>query len=347
MKKLTYLISLLILASLVLAACGGSPTPTAAPTQAATEPPTAVSTEVPTEAPTEPPAPAFEAPEGALIAIPVETAPTLDGVADDEAWASAQETAIFVAGGANDFSITARLKAVYSGDTVYFLLSYADATESWLRSPWQKQEDGSWALVKDPNDKGGDNNTVYEDKFAMIWSINNSIQGFDTTGCFVACHAGENSDVKPYGNKYTNSEGELGDIWHWKSIRNDGQIDDQYLDSTRYSADTPEAGRKGDVKDSGGYVDNTTEDKTAPAFTSPAVETVSGAPGYILDSEKTPLDQVRSRRTAGWFLYSRHRQVSVHRRPRGYLRGLGMERRRLDHRVQSRIDDRLRNRCTV
>jgi hypothetical protein len=288
MKKLTYLISLLVLASIVLAACGGAPTTNAAPTE---PPPTQAPTEVP---PTEPPAPEFTAPDGALVAYPVDAAPTLDGVADDAAWASAQETVIAVAGGANNFSTDAKLKAVYSDDTVYFLVSYADPSESWFRSPWQKQEDGTWKKITDPDDKGGDNNTVYEDKFAMIWPINNSIPNFETAGCFVACHAGENSDVKPYGNKYTANEGELGDIWHWKSVRNLGQVDDQYLDATRYSADTPEAGRHSDAKDSGGYADNVNEDKTGPAFTSPNVDLATGAPGYILDSEKVALDQAAS-----------------------------------------------------
>src|SRR5215207_11587000 len=300
MKKLTYLISLLVLASLVLAACGTAATPTAAPTNAPTEPPI-VATEPPA---TEPPAPVWEGPEGALVAYPVDAAPTLDGVADDAAWANVQETVITVAGGANNFSADAKLKAVYSGDTVYFTLSYADPTESWFRSPWQKQEDGTWKQVKDPNDKGGDNNTVYEDKIALIWPINNSIKNFETTGCFVACHAGENSDVKPYGNKYTSSEGELGDIWHWKSVRNDGQIDDQYLDWTRFDVENAkEAGRKSDKKESGGYADNfatmpdpadsskTVPDKTMPGFTSPNIDLTTGAPGYILDSEKVALDQ--------------------------------------------------------
>jgi hypothetical protein len=45
----------------------------------------------------------------------------------------------------------------------------------------------------------------------------------------VTCHAGEAN--KAYGNKYTQSEGEIGDIWHWKSVRSnpEGYIDDQYL----------------------------------------------------------------------------------------------------------------------
>jgi hypothetical protein len=301
MKKIVYLISLLVLASLVLAACGSAPLPTAAPTEKPTEPPV-VATEPPSA--TEPPAPAFEAPKGALIASPVETAPALDGFAEDTAWADAEELTIPVAGGFDNFATDAQLKSVYSGDTVYFLLTYSDPTESWFRSPWQKQDDGTWKQVKDSNDKGGDNNTVYEDKFAFIWPINNSIKNFETTGCFTACHAGENSDVKPYGNKYTSAEGELGDIWHWKSVRNDGQIDDQYLDWTRFDAEkAKEAGRKSDPKDSGGYADNfatmpdpadsskTVPDKSLPGFTSPSIDLKTGAPGYILDSEKVALDQ--------------------------------------------------------
>ena len=300
MKKIPAILSALVLASLILSACGAPATPVA------TEPP---ATQVPTEVlPTEPPTPAWIAPEGALVAYPADTAPTLDGNADDAIWADAQELVVPVAGGFNNFAVDAKLKAVYSDDTVYFLLSYADPTESWFRSPWQKQEDGTWKQIKDPNDKGGDNNTVYEDKFAMIWPINNSIKNFETTGCFVACHAGENSDAKPYGNKYTASEGELGDIWHWKSIRNLGQLDDQYLDSTTYEArltadNTKDAGRKSDAKESGGYADNfatmpdpadaskTVPDKTKPGFTSPSIDLTTGAPGYILDSEKVALDQ--------------------------------------------------------
>jgi hypothetical protein len=300
MKKLLFVLSLVVLASLILAACAPAATPTTAPTQEPTEAPV-IATEAPA---TEPSAPVFEAPKDALVAFPVDIAPTLDGIADDAAWAQAEELTIPVAGGFNNFATDGKLKAVYSGDTVYFLLSYEDPTESWFRSPWQKQEDGTWKQIKDENDKGGDNNTVYEDKFSMIWSVNNSIKNFETAGCFVACHAGENTDVKPYGNKYTASEGELGDIWHWKSVRNDGQIDDQYLDSTRFDAENAkEAGRKSDKKDSGGYADNfasmpdpadaskTVPDKSLPGFTSPKVDLTTGAPGYILDSEKVALDQ--------------------------------------------------------
>jgi hypothetical protein len=126
---------------------------------------------------------------------------------------------------------------------------------------------------------------------SMIWNINeSSIAGFEETGCFALCHAGENPEAKPYGNKYTATEGEIGDIWHWKSVRNLNQADDQYVDSVRYSEDTPGAGRHGDPKDDGGYINNEIEDGTAPAFMAPDGGNKDGSPGYILDSEKVELD---------------------------------------------------------
>jgi hypothetical protein len=54
---------------------------------------------------------------------------------------------------------------------------------------------------------------------------------------------------KPFGNKYTANAGEIGDMWHMKGSRNGvfGQVDDQYVDSTRYDKDkSPNAGRNGD-----------------------------------------------------------------------------------------------------
>jgi len=319
MKKLNVLSSIVLLTALLLSACSPAATalptavpPTAVPATATPVPPTATpvpptATAVPPTATAIPPTstPAWVAPAGsALVAVAVTEAPKLDGAATDAAWKDAPELKISVSGGFKDFATDAKLKAVYTKDSVYFLLTYADPTLSFFRSPWQKQQDGTWKQVKDPDDKGGDNNTVYEDKFAFIWTINNSIKDFETVGCFTACHAGENSDLKSYGNKYTSSEGELGDIWHWKSIRNDGQLDDQYLDWTRFDKDkAKEAGRKSDAKEKGGYADNFATkadpkdatkkiaDNTKPGYTSPNIDLKTGAPGYILDSEKVALDQ--------------------------------------------------------
>ena len=205
-------------------------------------------------------------------------------------WANALPATIQVAHGAEPDKNEVTLKSVYTNDMIDSLVTWPDPTESFVRSPWVKQDDGSWKKLTDPNDKGGDNSLYYEDKMAFIWSINDSIPKFERLGCATACHLSKEGDVKPYGNKYTAAEGQLGDIWHWKSVRNMNQVDDQYLDSNQYSPDTPDAGRHSDPNDGGGYVDNQTKDKTMPMWMGPEGYPRDGSPGYILDAQKLPFD---------------------------------------------------------
>lgn len=225
-----------------------------------------------------------------LVAKKVATAPALDGTVD-EAWKSAPPLTVKVVGGKNlpGGSTEVSLRAVYTADTAYFYVQYKDPTESTRRSPWVKQADGSWLKLKDPNDKGGDNNLYYEDKMGVMWNI--SSPAFEQRGCMSACHTGEG---KPYGNKYTASAGERLDMWHMKGVRTGviGQIDDQYVDSTRYDPDkAKEAGRKSDPKTGGGYADNLSDDKKGPKF---ALKGNRPAPPYwIVDGEKEPLDDAR------------------------------------------------------
>ena len=182
-----------------------------------------------------------------LVATKVAAAPNMNALASDPAWAAARPLAVEVSDGANfggTGKTTGSLKAVYTGDTLYMLVQYKDPTDSVRRGPYQKQADGSWKQLKDPANKGGDDNVYYEDKWAMLWSINNSIKGFEDQGCAVTCHLGQG---KPYGNKYTTNPGELGDIWHAKGMRTIpvGLVDDQYVDDTRYDPQkSPNAGRK-------------------------------------------------------------------------------------------------------
>lgn len=186
-------------------------------------------------------------PPNTLVAAKASTAPNPAALAADPAWANAKALSVPLSDGANfggKGETTATLKAVYAGDTIYFLVQYADPTHSVRRGPYQKQADGTWAKLKDPANKGGDDNVYYEDKFGFIWSINDSIKNWDKEGCAATCHLGQG---KPYGNKYTSSAGELGDIWHLKGSRSvpNGLVDDQYVDHTRYDPKTsPNAGRK-------------------------------------------------------------------------------------------------------
>jgi len=118
----------------------------------------------------------------------------------------------------------------------------------------------------------------------MIWAIQSA--GLEKTGCFAGCHLGE---TKPFGNKYL-AQGETGDIWHWKSIRTGpvGQIDDQWLDDTKYDKEkAPGAGRKSDKKQGGGYENNTLKDGK-PQWARRG--NAAAPPYYILDSEKEAFD---------------------------------------------------------
>lgn len=221
---------------------------------------------------------------GTLTSVKVVAAPVIDGT-PESIWDQATAMTVKVAGGANTGSHVVTLKSVYTDDSVYFLAAWNDPTESLRREPWVKQANNSWKQLKDPDDKGGDDNKYYEDKFAQIWNINST--GFDTTGCFVTCHVGEAG--KSFGNKYTANPGEMADIWHAKLVRTNpsSYIDDQYLDSTRYDKDkAPDAGRKSDpglVP----YYTNINAANNAPNYTS---ADQPAPPYWIFDDQKQPFN---------------------------------------------------------
>jgi hypothetical protein len=198
--------------------------------------------------------PQDKAPKDTLVAVKVAAAPNMAAGAADPVWANAKPLSAELTGGINfgakpgekgDTKVT--LKAAYTADMLYMLIQYKDPTNSVRRFPYQKQADGSWKMLKDPADKGGDDNMYYEDKWAMLWPINEATaKQFDKEGCAMACHEGQG---KPYGNKYTNLPGQVLDMWHYKGVRTGpwGLLHDQYTDDTRFDAKTaPNAGRKGD-----------------------------------------------------------------------------------------------------
>jgi hypothetical protein len=236
-------------------------------------------------------------PPNTLLAARVSNPPSLSAGASDPAWATARPITIDLVGGENfggKGSTTATLKAVYTADTLYMLVQYADPTDSRRRGPFQKQPDGSWRKLADPNNKGGDENLFYEDKWAFLWPIANSVKGFAQNGCMVACHAGEG---KPYGNKYTSSPGEILDMWHMKGGRTAplGYVDDQYTDHTRYDAKvSPNAGRKSDP--GGPEYENMAVVNARPQYM-PKDARAANAGGryYIVKGEEVPFDDARFR----------------------------------------------------
>ncbi len=224
-----------------------------------------------------------------LVSVKVEDAPKLDGNQNDPAWASAPAVTLATSGGANHSATRVSIQSVYDGKRVYFLLTWADPSLSFLRNPWEKLPDGGWKKLIGPKNEGGDESRYYEDKIALFWPVKNNQDDFASRGCGGACHSGENSGAKAYGNMYTAESGQVNDLWQWKSVSSVGQMDDQYLDSSHYSSDNPSAGFHSDPKDGGGYRSNQSDDKKGPAYMPPKGGDRTGAPGYILESEKKEL----------------------------------------------------------
>lgn len=228
-----------------------------------------------------------------VTAVMTSAAPAIDGDAKDAIWKTAPVTKLKAVKGANftKGATDATLQVAYDKENLYLLLSYDDPTLSVRRSPYQKQKDGTWQKLKDPEDKGGDNDVYYEDKFAFIWNINNSIVGFEKFGCAIACHGGEPG--KPYGNKYLEEAGELGDIWHMKWVRTGhlGQVDDGYLDHTRFEpTKEPNAGRKTDPKTAGGYDDVKLVDGKPEFMSKDAKAANKGGTYWIKAEDKVAFD---------------------------------------------------------
>lgn len=234
-----------------------------------------------------------------VTAVKVATPPKLDGIANDEAWKSAPVLQFNAVKGVNfknnKGNTSGTLQVVYTADTLYMLVVYEDPTYSVRRGPYVKKADGKWEKLKDPEDKGGDDNKYYEDKLAVIWNINDSIFGFsEKFSCASVCHGGEPG--KPYGNKYTEEEGELGDMWHLKYVRGGaiGQMDDQYLDHTRFDpAKSPNAGRKSDPNAGGGYEDIKLVNGKPEFMNKDGKPANKGGTYWVKVEDKAPFDDAR------------------------------------------------------
>jgi hypothetical protein len=86
--------------------------------------------------------------------------------------------------------------------------------------------------------------------------------------------------TQPDGGFMAVPPGQTADLWQWRSVQNVGQVDDLYLDG---AGSHPDPG-------TGGYRLNASPDGQAPAYMPPGGGAKTGAPGYILDSEKVALN---------------------------------------------------------
>jgi len=145
---------------------------------------------------------------------------------------------------------TVSTKAVYTGDDIYFLFKWSDATQSITKGAWRFDGE-KWI-----HQKGN------EDRISMLFEINR-INNFATKGCAIVCHVPQGAANAKDGKFGTTSAAEKGDLWHWKGARTDpaGFADDTWL--TQISA--KKGGRKGDAG-GGGDKKNITADKSKPMY---------------------------------------------------------------------------------
>ena len=205
-----------------------------------------------------------------LSAAKTTVAPTLDGTVGLGEWDEAE--AIYVSTEVPDIEsfpgyagrgYQVRLKAMYDDQNVYFLVQYDDPGLNLDRQTWYfDPDDQEWRQESGRplfDDSGVQTRQAfYEDKFSFMFQAN-QVDGFDSNGCWVACHTGlapTSNDGGKTDLKYTNDGGQVLDMWHWKSVRGTAMetCDDQYTDSQRSAQN---GGRHSDAG-TNAYVNNVT-----------------------------------------------------------------------------------------
>jgi len=249
------------------------------------------------------------------------TAPTIDG-AVDAAWGDAQKLSITPAvpdAGNGLFTgyigqqYPATIRSMYDGSNVYFLLEWADATQSVNVSPWYfdpaANVSGKTGWQKEPSTKTFDASGVLtrdgwgEDKIAMLWNVDNSTPKFTTQTCYASCHI-----FTPYvdyslatptlvsnsasANHYTNGPNEKIDMW-WGRLgfmSKDAslhQLDDNYQDWAGGQAITNLTGGNANGRHVDGIVPDGTKSATWPFRPN---YTASPAQGEVSNSQNLKLD---------------------------------------------------------
>ena len=147
---------------------------------------------------------------------------------------------------------------MYDDEYIYFLCEWSDAEKSFNRQTWYYDPGtSSWKQeLRVPvfNDSGIKiREPFYEDKFAFLFNVDNTVANWNSKTCFASCHTNL-TEGEGYARHFT-QPGETIDMWHWKGVRTNVnfQADDQFQN------DTQPNGRHGDTKDGGGYSNNAQE----------------------------------------------------------------------------------------
>ena len=179
------------------------------------------------------------------------------------------------------------VRAVYMPDTGVLPVQYKDPTRQLPRAPWQKQADGSWKKLAGPNDKGGDSNLYYEDKWR--WSSGTSLAGLRAAQG--ASRPATPARASPSGTSTPRTRASVLDLWHMKGVRTGTRSGRRPVRGQHAlgQGQGPEAVARRTRSTGGGYDDNQTDDKKGPR-SSPFRATSRRRPTGSCDSEKEPFD---------------------------------------------------------
>jgi hypothetical protein len=184
-----------------------------------------------------------------VVAKKVTEGPVIDGKVD-KPWDSVKATKVMLSEGPQG-DVEVSFKVLYTAKDVYFLFQWPDKTDSLNRL--YEFTGSEWKKVK-----GG------EDRFNLMWDINNTVKDLPAKGCTVLCHKqGKEVILK------TGGPGERMDVWHWKAQRSNpvGYADDQWLGHELKKEGDEETARGNDAKTAGGYADNWDKENKRPKYT--------------------------------------------------------------------------------
>ncbi|MBI5858219.1 MAG: hypothetical protein HZB42_11310 [Sphingobacteriales bacterium] len=192
-----------------------------------------------------------------LVSVKTTAAPTIDGTID-AMWANSSTLEFSTAvpevtgdvfrGYTGNIIPSVKIRSAYDDNNIYFLVEWADPTQSLKRNPWYfdpvtkrwAQESGTYGFTSSPYRP-----PFYEDKMAFLWNINNSVSGWNNGTCYKSCHTGLPA-ADGSSRHYTNFPTEKIDMWHWKSVRggvNAGnQIHDQVQNNSYPNGRTSDPG---------------------------------------------------------------------------------------------------------
>ena len=249
-----------------------------------------------------------------LVSIKTSTAPTIDGTIDD-VWKNATAIAftptvpdpgngLFT--GYNGQTYPATLKSMYDDKYIYFLAQWTDGDKSVNIAPWYFNPTTKlWA--QEPSSKTFDSNGVLtrdgfgEDKFAMLFKIDNSTPKFISQTCYASCHIFTpytNFSVTPAvevsnannGNHYTNGASEKIDMW-WGHLSKDllfNQIDDNYQDWAGGPGVTSLVGGSGN----GRHADDLVVSGASTTWPFAPTYTTAAAQGSLTNKQNLKLDGI-------------------------------------------------------